>query len=542
MQKDNLDLLAEQLVSEINWNDDNIIQGQRAGKVNPKTGATRYNYMGGPANQSLEDLDNKKYNQVINLQGIDGEWYSIFPTDHMQDIERDKNFHTQGSTTGQRGMNRGNRFALQYGGVNNGKYHDTDDIISNSVKNSHLISYNDFNNNPSLQVKLGKALLDFYKEKNIPEKDQPLKINYNKVKSHLELIKSLNPKSDTYNPDLAVALRNAKTPEERKKLIKQYSKEKDREYYPPSATIARADDINDDKINKIYNYRNNLSNFKDAYASLNDVDKGLFDKMQKIITNPRQTGSTQMSPKDLMLLLNNYKELSNSSKNADEIRDNWNKLRWGDLKYHEAIYDLDGTVLTEDNPNPINYYQSILFDIITRSGTFFAPQEDSMLGQSYMNIFKDHWKEIPTELIKNGRTHEIYKLWNELLEKYLLDYYIPMVINWLRSNSPLGSQQVDEQDIVNKVKSKFKSVFEFINQYDFKDRKLIIYELITGNELQHDTKAQKRLQKSVDNQNILDTAMDYYRNNGFPVDYGESIEESKYDIMITKVLKELIEQ
>lgn len=543
MQKDNLDLLAEQLVSEINWDDDNIVQ-KPLGTLDPKTGVRRTNFVGNPAlDQGLEDLDNKKYNQPINLVAANGENYTIIPNDQFREIGDKHRIHTSNGVSPQRGMNRGNRFTLQYGGRNDEKNRDMDDVLLNNVKNSHIISYSQFNDNPSFQGLLGQALLKFYQDKNIPEREQPLKINYKKLKDHMDLQNALNPRSDSYDPILTKKIRDAKSPEERTKIIKDYNKYKDKELYPASSTVKRADDINVDRIQKIYSYRNNLGNFKDKYASLNDIDKGLFDKIQKIITNPRQTGSTQMSPKDLMLLINNFKELSNDSKNAEEIRDNWNKLRWGELKYSEAVLDLDSNLLTEDNPKPISYYQALLFDIITRSGTFFAPQEDSILGNSYLELFKDHWKDIPTELVKNSDTIEIYKCWSSLIEKYLLNYYTPKVVNWLRVNSPLGNQPVDIEDTINKIKSKFKSTFEFINQYDFKDRKEIIYELITGNELKHDTKAQKILKKDQDHQDILNRASDFYKsanNLSFDVDYAESCKESKYDEMITKVLKELI--
>lgn len=543
MQKDNLDLLAEQLVSEINWDDDNIVQ-KPLGTLDPKTGVRRTNFVGNPAlDQGLEDLDNKKYNQPINLVAANGENYTIIPNDQFREIGDKHRIHTSNGVSPQRGMNRGNRFTLQYGGRNDEKNRDMDDVLLNNVKNSHIISYSQFNDNPSFQGLLGQALLKFYQDKNIPEREQPLKINYKKLKDHMDLQNALNPRSDSYDPILTKKIRDAKSPEERTKIIKDYNKYKDKELYPASSSVKRADDINVDRIQKIYSYRNNLGNFKDKYASLNDIDKGLFDKIQKIITNPRQTGSTQMSPKDLMLLINNFKELSNDSKNAEEIRDNWNKLRWGELKYSEAVLDLDSNLLTEDNPKPISYYQALLFDIITRSGTFFAPQEDSILGNSYLELFKDHWKDIPTELVKNSDTIEIYKCWSSLIEKYLLNYYTPKVVNWLRANSPLGNQPVDIEDTINKIKSKFKSTFEFINQYDFKDRKEIIYELITGNELKHDTKAQKILKKDQDHQDILNRASDFYKstnNLSFDVDYAESCKESKYDEMITKVLKELI--
>ena len=543
MQKDNLDLLAEQLVSEINWDDDNIVQ-KPLGTLDPKTGVRRTNFVGNPAlDQGLEDLDNKKYNQPINLVAANGENYTIIPNDQFREIGDKHRIHTSNGVSPQRGMNRGNRFTLQYGGRNDEKNRDMDDVLLNNVKNSHIISYSQFNDNPSFQGLLGQALLKFYQDKNIPEREQPLKINYKKLKDHMDLQNALNPRSDSYDPILTKKIRDAKSPEERTKIIKDYNKYKDKELYPASSSVKRADDINVDRIQKIYSYRNNLGNFKDKYASLNDIDKGLFDKIQKIITNPRQTGSTQMSPKDLMLLINNFKELSNDSKNAEEIRDNWNKLRWGELKYSEAILDLDSNLLTEDNPKPISYYQALLFDIITRSGTFFAPQEDSILGNSYLELFKDHWKDIPIELVKNSDTIEIYKCWSSLIEKYLLNYYTPKVVNWLRVNSPLGNQPVDIEDTINKIRSKFKSTFEFINQYDFKDRKEIIYELITGNELKHDTKAQKILKKDQDHQDILNRASDFYKstnNLSFDVDYAESCKESKYDEMITKVLKELI--
>ena len=546
MQKDNLDLLVEQLFSEDNWWDsDSIIKSPYGGKYDSKKGAYVQNY-NGPGSQSsaYDPNEHKKYNQPITLVADNGEKYTIYPNDQFREIDDKRKLHNQNSVSPQRGMNRSNRFALQYGGINDEKYHDNDEISVNNVENSHILSYNQFNNNPTFQGLLGKALLKFYKDNNISSERQPLQINYKKVKSHYDLINALNHKSDNYDPILATQLRSAKTPEERLKIIKQYNKYKDAEQYPASSHVARADEIDDDRINKIYDYKRNLSNFKNNYVALNSFDRGLFDKIQKIITNPRQTGSTQMSPKDLTLLLNNYKDLSNNSKNADEIRDNWEKLRRGDLKYHESCFSIHENLLTEEeyNPKPINYYQAILFDIITKSGTFFAPQEDSMLGASYMDLFRDHWKDISPEFIRNGNNKEIYQAWNELIEKYLLDYYVPKVINWLRFNSPLGNQFADIQDVVNKLKFKFKSVFEFINQYDFKDRKEIIYELITGNELKHDTKAQKVMQKDKDNQDLLNRYADFYANGVNGIDYGESIEESQFDKMITKVLKELIEK
>ena len=174
MQKDNLDLLAEQLVSEINWNDDNIVQ-KPLGTFDPKTGVRRTNFVGNSAlDQGLEDLDNKKYNQPINLVAANGENYTIIPNDQFREIGDKHRIHTSNGVSPQRGMNRNNRFALQYGGLDK----DKNDIIANNVKNSHIISYSQFNDNPSFQGLLGQALLKFYQDKNIPEREQPLKINY----------------------------------------------------------------------------------------------------------------------------------------------------------------------------------------------------------------------------------------------------------------------------------------------------------------------------------------------------------------------------
>ena len=438
-------------------------------------------------------------------------------------------------------------------------YHDTNDIQSNKVKNTHILSYSQFNNNPTYQALLGQALLDFYKEKGIPENKRPLQINYKKLKQHLDLQAALDYRSDSYDPALVANLRNAKDDEEKKQVIKNYHKYKDAELYPAAAHVSRADEINVDRIQKIYNYQNNMKNFYDKYNSLWPTDKKLVNVLKKVISQQlpssyifldRNTGEQKIkwSPNDLNLLISNYRDLyNNSRKNNGQggldqnlLVTNWRKLK--NQTNESCFYTLESTLLTEGNPKPIYYDQAVLYDIIVKSGVYFAPQEQSLVGNSYLELFKDHWKDIPHELIVNGDSVGIYELWDVLVENYLLYYYVPKVINWLKANGILEEEEANSADvdnIVKQLKTKFNSTFEFINQYDFKDRKEIIYELITGREYNHDVKAQKRLKKDKNNQDILNRATEYYRNkSGFPVDYGES----KYDEMITKVLKELIEE
>ena len=468
--------------------------------------------VGGPANIDPEDI---KYNQAISLTADNGDQYVLLPTDQMKDVyDRIKSYHYQNGVTPQRGMNRKNRFITQYGGATD---QDRNDLQTDIVGNAHMISYNDYRNNYNLQKLLGDKLAQFYKDKNIKPEDQPLQpINTN-----------LQTKHDLYN----LALHNQEfrrgltslAGDERKQFIKDWLKKvkksqsyADKELYPAAASIPRADDINDDKINKIYNYSNNLNSFKDKYASLNDLDKQLFDKMQKIVTNPRVTGSTKMSPKDLMLLMNNFKELSNSSNSAAEIRDNWDKLRWGDLNYHESfILDLvlsDSDLLTE---GAIDYDQRVLFDNLIRSGVYFTPINDdgsnNFVGLSNLNLFEDHWEEIP---IQGRNSAEIYKDWRTLVEKYWLNYYVPMVLDWLRGQGYLTTE-VNVQDTINNLKSQIKDVFTFSNFYDYKERKEAIFKAATGQDL---------------SQMIGISNLAKKKQN----------KESKYDEMISKILKDLI--
>lgn len=551
MQKDNLDLLAEKYITDYDFdkltklypqnkdtidnvkndigrinnslskfNNDNIKHDLNNNVVKIKTNIP-------DPNGSYQEPDNK-YKQPICLQNDDGEWYCLIPNDLKKDIynPHTNSMHHQRGITPQRGMNAQNRFTLNFGGISrdqsNGKYKDDDDLLANTVQNSKLISYDEYERNAELQLELGQKLQQFYKDKNIPLDQRALEpYNTSVLKRYIAHHKALEDDPD-YRRNISTL-----SGTERDKYQKDYlknatrkTKKYSKDIAPLSAGVPRADDINPETSKNI-----KLNIFKRKLKDLNPSDRDLFNKVQLAITGPFKT--TQ-SPNDLMLLINNFKDIADTSKDNYEIRKNWEKLKRSQI---ESIYvDLlmyDTSILTEGS---LDYDQKVLYDILRGSGVYFSPTHLEYLSNLY--LFNDYWQEIPIK----GRTNtEIFKDWNDLVEKYWLRYYVPLMADKLKSDGLLDPKtEIDIDSVVNKLKSQIRNVFDFRdpNYIKFKDKQRLVFNAITGEDLDQ-TKAaaslEKRLaQQAQDDEDLLSQAMKYYKK------------ESRYDEMITKVLKKLI--
>lgn len=470
----------------------------------------------------VKDTETTKFRQAISLQSDDGQWYYLVPNSDMRDILNQRihaNRYLNGVTR-QRGLDSGNRLALHYGGTPE----ISDDLQGIETKNAKILTYADYEKNPELQLDLGKKLIQFYKDKNIPNEERVLQpYNSGVIKRYIAHQQALQDdpdykrniwnmkgkKRDIYQKDY---LKNAI------RKNKKYSKD----LTPMSAEVPRADELNDKSIKNIQ-----LKLFKDKLRSLNPNDRDMFNRVQRVITGPF---ITRQSPSDLMLLINNYQDLEAKSKNDDELRDNWRKLQ---MSQYESIYaDLvmyDTDLLTEGS---LDYQQTVIFKNLQASGVYFSPTQLEYL--SNLKLFQDHWEEIPVQ----GRTNiQIKKSWDELVEKYWLWYYIPLMADELKADGILDPETpVDVENTINNLKSEINNVFEFIQYTKFKDKKRMIFKAITGEDLDK-IKIAKNIEKrqgkkDKDWEDILQTAMNLYKGH----------KESRYDKMITKVIKEQLDQ
>lgn len=278
-----------------------------------------------------------KVKPIINVTSDDGEHYTIYPNDRKKDVF-DYMPH-QGSSTGQRGMNKLNRLALGAGRTPQ----DDKDLATQEVENSHILFYSDYINNPELQLELGNKIQKFYADKGIPEEEQGLPpFVMSTLKRYTKHMQALQNDPE-YRRNLSV-LKGKERDDYQKDYLKKstgeyrstgrkptYSMGVDGELYQDptydsvSASMPRADQIGPNAEKRIM-----LNNFKQKLRSLNNQERDLFNRIQRIITGPF---ITTQPPRDLNLLINNYQNLA-KGKDPNEIRDMWRKLQ---LSRYESI-------------------------------------------------------------------------------------------------------------------------------------------------------------------------------------------------------------
>ena len=171
IDKDNPELLNKDLIKKIVNNRDI--------NVNSLDISSLKRLLNDLNNKNKEDLnkfinDDKifKFRQPISLQADNGQWYYIVPNTEMRDIlnQRTHNNRYLDGITRQRGLNNSNRLALHYG-----QQPEIDkDLQGLETQNAKILTYADYERNPELQLELGSKLLQFYKDKNIPDEERTL--------------------------------------------------------------------------------------------------------------------------------------------------------------------------------------------------------------------------------------------------------------------------------------------------------------------------------------------------------------------------------
>lgn len=465
----------------------------------------------------VKDTETTKFKQAISLQSDDGQWYYLVPNSDMRDILNQRihaNRYLNGVTR-QRGLNNGNRLDLHFCQNPN----NSDDLRCAEVNNAKILTYADYERNPELQLELGSKLLQFYKTKNIPDDERALQpYNAGVIKRYIAHQNALRDDPE-YKRNLWTKTGTARDIYQKDYLKNaiRASKKYSHDLTPIVAEVPRADDLSGKSIKAI-----KLKLFKDKLRALNPQDRDLFNRVQRTITGPF---ITTQSPNDLNLLINNYKNLAAKSNTDDELRDNWRKLQMSQFESFYAdliMYDLkEGT---------IDYAQQVLFRNLQSSGVYFSPTAPEYLAN--LQLFQDHWEEIPVQ----GRTNiQIMKDWDELVEKYYLQYYIPLIVNELQTKGLLDPTiPVDIDKTINNLKQKFNNVFEFLRYTKSHEKQKLIFNAITGEDL-NKTKNNMSIEKKKANKNqewedTLQAAMDIYKKSKH--------QESKFESMIINLLKD----
>ena len=543
MKKFNQNFLIEKILNEYIYNEYVYLTEDNTEDINQKADKEligKFSKEQAAKNSKLKnDIDKENLrklmrDKIIPLQSDEGKAYLIVPNDMMKDVRHiNKRAWLLGTATQPR-LHGGNTLALHFSP--NISQNDINDLPE--TEDAIIISYHDYEINPSLQLELGPKLIQYYKEKNISPEEQVLApYNSGLLKRYIAHKKAL--RDDPKYRENLLKLKG----EERDKYQKEYlnnaikkHKKYSKDFTPISVIVPRPDQAIDEKQIILVMAKNKL-------RSLNPQDREMFNRVQRAITGPF---ITKQSPRDLMLLLNNFKELEAKSKDDNELRDNWRKLQ---LAQFESIYiDLimsSANLLTEEytdnNSHSLEYNQRVLFKILTNSGVYFSPYQPEFLAN--LQLFNDHWSEIR---MKNSTNLQIRKEWEELVQKFWPDYYVPLIIRKLIGEGYINIkfEDIDIEKTIENFRSLINNdVFNFQRFTKYKDKERLVYKAISSEKLdkfasldkaKFATFADKRKsQKDKDLEDLINQAMFYHKGGQVP-------KESKYDAMILKVLKEQI--
>ena len=179
MKKFNQNFLIEKILNEYIYNEYVYLTEDNTEDINQKADKEligKFSKEQAAKNSKLKnDIDKENLrklmrDKIIPLQSDEGKAYLIVPNDMMKDVRHiNKRAWLLGTATQPR-LHAGNTLALHFSP--NISQNDINDLPE--TEDAIIISYHDYEINPSLQLELGPKLIQYYKEKNILPEEQVL--------------------------------------------------------------------------------------------------------------------------------------------------------------------------------------------------------------------------------------------------------------------------------------------------------------------------------------------------------------------------------